>query len=117
MGLWIWLYDKPERSKHVNQAELDYINQDEANEAANNIETNAEANATATAKEEKTIGFLKCFTFRQTWSFIVGKFMTDGVWWFFLSGPRHISPTSMDTLPTLQWVLHSSSRFMPSSQY
>ncbi|MBQ2340748.1 MAG: MFS transporter, partial [Bacteroidaceae bacterium] len=36
------------------------------------------------AKEEKTIGFMKCFTFRQTWSFIVGKFMTDGVWWFFL---------------------------------
>lgn len=23
-------------------------------------------------------------TFRQTWSFITGKFLTDGVWWFFL---------------------------------
>ena len=39
---------------------------------------------TAEASEEKTIGFLKCFSYRQTWSFIVGKLMTDGVWWFFL---------------------------------
>lgn len=26
----------------------------------------------------------KCLTFRQTWAFLFGKFMTDGVWWFFL---------------------------------
>ena len=35
-------------------------------------------------KEEKAIPFWKCFTYRQTWSFIVGKFFTDGVWWFYL---------------------------------
>ena len=23
-------------------------------------------------------------TYRQTWAFAFGKFMTDGVWWFFL---------------------------------
>ncbi len=77
MGLWLWLYEKPHKSKHVNSAELNYIEQDddtvEAAEAKNNEEV-----------EEKTISFLKCFTFRQTWSFIVGKLMTDGVWWFFL---------------------------------
>lgn len=28
--------------------------------------------------------FLKCLKFRQTWAFAFGKFMTDGVWWFFL---------------------------------
>jgi nitrate/nitrite transporter NarK len=22
--------------------------------------------------------------YRQTWAFVFGKFMTDGVWWFFL---------------------------------
>ena len=77
MGLWIWLYDKPRSSKFTNQAELTYIEQDEEEEKA-------EAKEAAPAAEEKTIGFLKCFTFPQTWSFIVGKFMTDGVWWFFL---------------------------------
>ena len=79
MGLWLWLYEKPSKSKHVNKAELTYIEQDEEAEQA------APAAAEQTEEtEEKTIGFMKCFTFRQTWSFIVGKFMTDGVWWFFL---------------------------------
>ena len=38
----------------------------------------------AAARSEKAIPFLKCFKYRQTWSFITGKFFTDGVWWFFL---------------------------------
>ena len=77
MGLWIWLYDKPRKSKFTNTAELSYIEQDEEEEKA-------AAESEEEHTEEKTIGFLKCFTFPQTWSFIVGKFMTDGVWWFFL---------------------------------
>ena len=28
--------------------------------------------------------FYNYYKFKQTWSFVVGKFMTDGVWWFFL---------------------------------
>ena len=75
MGLWSWLYDKPRQNKRVNQAELNYIEQD------NDI---AEVQDRDAVKEEKTIPYFKCFTFRQTWSFLVGKFMTDGVWWFFL---------------------------------
>ena len=76
MGLWVWLYDKPHQSKHVNAAELNYIEQD--------VDSPEAAEAQEDTAEEKTIGFWRCFTFRQTWSFIVGKFMTDGVWWFFL---------------------------------
>ena len=75
MGLWVFLYDKPHKSKYVNQVELNYIEQDS---------DLAEVQNKQEVKEEKTIGFMKCFTFRQTWSFMVGKFMTDGVWWFFL---------------------------------
>ena len=40
--------------------------------------------ASDAAAETKSIPFLKCFTYRQTWSFIAGKFFTDGVWWFYL---------------------------------
>jgi ACS family hexuronate transporter-like MFS transporter len=75
MGLWLWLYEKPKENKRVSKAELDYINQDDEV---------SEAKPEETAAPEKTISFAKCFTYRQTWSFIVGKFMTDGVWWFFL---------------------------------
>lgn len=79
MALWIWLYDKPAKNKRVNKAELLYIEQDNDQE---NVEQQAEVNQSVV--EEKVIGFFKCFTFRQTWSFIVGKLLTDGVWWFFL---------------------------------
>ena len=75
MGLWMWLYERPHTSKYVNQAELNYIEQD------SDI---AKVQDRTVEKTEATIPFWKCFTFRQTWSFIVGKFMTDGVWWFFL---------------------------------
>jgi ACS family hexuronate transporter-like MFS transporter len=76
MGLWIWLYDKPRKNKRVNQAELNYIEQD--------VDLAECQDREAEKQEEKAIPFFKCLTYRQTWSFIVGKFMTDGVWWFFL---------------------------------
>ena len=75
MGLWMWLYEKPRHNKRVNQAELNYIEQDS---------DLAEVQDRETVKEEKVIPFLDCFKYKQTWSFLVGKFMTDGVWWFFL---------------------------------
>ena len=76
MGLWLWLYDKPRKNKRVNQAELNYIEQD--------VDLAECQDRGAEKQEEKAIPFFKCLTYRQTWSFIVGKFMTDGVWWFFL---------------------------------
>ncbi len=74
MFFWQFMYDKPEESRHVNEAELEYIHQDDAEEAA----------AKAAVSKEKSIPFIQCFKYRQTWSFFFGKFFTDGVWWFFL---------------------------------
>ena len=72
MGFWIYYYDQPAKNKRVNAAELEYIEQDKYEQDAVNTD------------EKKKISFLKCFTYKQTWSFAFGKFMTDGVWWFFL---------------------------------
>ena len=74
MGLWVFMYSKPKDSKFVNKAELEYINQDD----------NEDVSSAKADSEEVKIPFWKCFTFRQTWAFITGKFFTDGVWWFFL---------------------------------
>ncbi|MDO4758803.1 MAG: MFS transporter [Rikenellaceae bacterium] len=74
MFFWVFMYEKPEKSKHVNEAELEYILQDDKNEEKE----------VKPATEEKTIPFLQCFGYKQTWSFIAGKFFTDGVWWFYL---------------------------------
>lgn len=74
MLFWTFMYAKPEKSRHVNAAELAYIHEDDVREAA----------GTAEEKPEKQISLWKCFTFKQTWAFFVGKFFTDGVWWFYL---------------------------------
>ena len=73
MGLWWAMYDRPDRSPHVNEAELAYINQDdEPREGEHSRE------------RERGMSLLRCFSFRQTWAYICGKFFTDGVWWFLL---------------------------------
>ena len=73
MGFWVFMYDKPSKSKFVNSEELAYINQDADNEP---VKKEGEA--------EKKLSFKQCLGFKQTWAFAFGKFMTDGVWWFFL---------------------------------
>jgi ACS family hexuronate transporter-like MFS transporter len=82
MGFWVFLYDKPAKSKRVSPRELEYIEQDRLEEQLSPRE--ALSSREAPSPHETKIPFLKCFTYKQTWAFAVGKFMTDGVWWFFL---------------------------------
>jgi MFS transporter, ACS family, hexuronate transporter len=75
MGFWVFLYKKPDVHPSVNKAELEYIRQDTAAETAANNNV---------IKIEKKISFWGSFKYKQTWAFALGKFMTDGVWWFYL---------------------------------
>ena len=70
MFFWNGMYEKPSTCRRVNEAELAYVNQDDE--------------VIPTPNVEKGIPFLRCFCYRQTWSFVAGKFFTDGVWWFLL---------------------------------
>ncbi|PKQ66484.1 MFS transporter [Labilibaculum manganireducens] len=70
---WKFMYKKPHEHNKVNPAELAYINQDDSSD-----------DDKTTANESLKISFVDTFKYKQTWSFIIGKFMTDGVWWFFL---------------------------------
>lgn len=108
MGLWLFVYKKPEENKSVNAAELAYIHQDDNEE----IETEANNN-----KEEKKLSILQCLSYRQAWAVIMGKFLTDGVWWFFLFWtPAYISDVygfSSDTATAqlLIFVLYAITMF------
>ena len=75
MGFWVFVYKKPEVHPRVNAEELAYIQQDVT--ADRKIAGYLEE---TTAK----VSFINCFKHKQTWAFAFGKFMTDGVWWFFL---------------------------------
>lgn len=73
MGIWVFVYDHPEKSRYVNELELEYIHSGEDTAQV----------AKETVKTEK-VGLWASFRLKQTWAFIVGKGLTDGVWWFFL---------------------------------
>jgi len=76
IGWWQFGYSKPDRNPKVNKAELDYIMQDhDADEKRSDEEI---------AARGKKMNMGKLFKYKQTWAFALGKFMTDGVWWFYL---------------------------------
>lgn len=76
MGFWVFIYKKPNVHPKVNAAERTYIHQDD-------LSVTAAAEQTQVVREKK-LSFKECFKYKQTWSFAFGKFMTDGVWWFYL---------------------------------
>lgn len=64
---WIPFYDVPERQKRVGVAELALIRSDFEEPC-----------------DSEKLPWSTLLKYRQAWSFIVAKFMTDPVWWFFL---------------------------------
>jgi ACS family hexuronate transporter-like MFS transporter len=66
--LWIPLYDLPERRRKVSAEELALIRSDHDEQPAGGA----------------PMGWIAAMRHRETWAFIVAKFMTDPVWWFFL---------------------------------
>lgn len=77
LGFWVFIYKKPEENTRMNAAELAYIEQDAAQESQ-------EAQKSQQNEPKEKMSFWQCLKYRQTWAFAFGKFMTDGVWWFFL---------------------------------
>ncbi|AWM15002.1 MFS transporter [Flavobacterium sediminis] len=75
MGFWVFLYEKPEKNPRVCASELEYIQQDAIEDSK--IEGYVPETTTK-------VSLAACFKYKQTWAFAFGKFMTDGVWWFFL---------------------------------
>jgi ACS family hexuronate transporter-like MFS transporter len=70
---WYTLYEIPSEQKKLSKAEFDYIQDEESQTSEKN----------ATPSEEK-VAWFKLLGYKQTWAFVFGKFMTDGIWWFFL---------------------------------
>lgn len=69
---WFVFYEIPSKQKRLSKAEYDYIHDDEV------------VNENTEAVEVEKVAWFKLFGYKQTWAFVFGKFMTDGIWWFFL---------------------------------
>lgn len=79
MGLWVFIYKPMRTNRHVNSAERAYILSDSDE---------------GSKEEDKALKMTlsQVIRLRQTWAIVLGKFLTDGVWWFFLFWtPAYIS--------------------------
>jgi ACS family hexuronate transporter-like MFS transporter len=66
--LWFIYYEIPAKQKKLLQPEFDYIHSDK-----DEINVNKEK-----------VSWFKLLSYKQTWAFAIGKFITDPVWWFYL---------------------------------
>lgn len=73
LAAWLIFYKPLESNPKVNAAERAYINQDDA-----------EKSTVFEPLNVAKMTYKQAFKYKQTWAFAFGKFMTDGVWWFFL---------------------------------
>lgn len=80
IGFWEFIYKKPSENKRVNAEELAYIEQD----AAADAELAKQQAAEKAAKPAKKMTLGQVLKTKQAWAFILARFFTDGVWWFFL---------------------------------
>ena len=62
---WLLIYRKPAEHPRVSRPELDYI-------------------SSGLTEPTGKIGWATLIPMRQTWAFVLGKFLTDPVWWFYL---------------------------------
>ncbi len=72
LGLWLWLYEVPARHAKLQKAEFDYIHSDVDDLAAVAVTT------------QPKVSWAKLLSYKQTYAFVFGKFLTDPIWWFYL---------------------------------
>jgi ACS family hexuronate transporter-like MFS transporter len=81
---WLGLFDKPERRNVLSPGELAYIRSDPPEPPA--------------AK----VLWRSLLRYRQTWAFVLGKFLTDPIWWFYLYWlPKFLNTKHGLTIATL----------------
>lgn len=71
---WFIYYEIPSRHKKLSREEFEYIHSDKDEDKP----------ADDSREEASKVSWGGLFKYRQTWAFILGKFLTDPVWWFYL---------------------------------
>jgi MFS transporter, ACS family, hexuronate transporter len=66
--IWAVVYRLPDVHRSVNREELAYIQSDSAGQP-----------------QPPKIGMIAALKYKETWGFALGKFLTDPVWWFYIT--------------------------------
>lgn len=95
---WLWLFRAPRESKLISAAELQLLDQ---SAAADNPR----------GANEKPWTWLQVFMFRGTWLLLLGRLITDPVWYFYqfwfpkyLSADRHLSQDQLK----ITWIVYAA---------
>jgi ACS family hexuronate transporter-like MFS transporter len=78
---WYALYEIPSKHKKLKKAEYDYIHSDLDEGQTAPLTT---PDLLANIEPQKKTSWFRLLGFRQTWAFVLGKFLTDPIWWFYL---------------------------------
>ncbi len=99
---WSRLYGTPKEllaKGKIKQEEYDYIH-------------SGDEVVVITEVVKEKVPWYKMLTYKQTWAFVLGKFMTDGIWWFLLFWlPTYIKQqfcVGMDPVTTKHTVMIST---------
>ncbi|HEX4002961.1 MAG TPA: MFS transporter [Candidatus Acidoferrales bacterium] len=65
LAAWLWIYRAPDQHPRCSPEELAFIRSDPP-------------------EPQSRVPWLSLISYRQTWAFTLGKFLTDPIWWFFL---------------------------------
>jgi ACS family hexuronate transporter-like MFS transporter len=78
---WWIFYEIPSRHKKINAAEFEHVHSDIDETIADD-------------EPQSKVKWVRLFGIRQTWAFVVGKLLTDPIWYFFLFWlPSYFSTT------------------------
>ena len=72
---WFALYSSPSEHKKLSTEEFNYIHSDDLV---------AHAAPSGDVAVDQKVPWVKLLVYPQTWAFVMGKSLTDGVWWFLL---------------------------------
>jgi ACS family hexuronate transporter-like MFS transporter len=95
---WLWLYREPRQSKLITQSELELINDTEHEKLSDSAPSHAWT-------------WKQVFLFRGTWLLLLGRLITDPVWYFYqfwfpkyLSADRHLSQEQLK----VTWIVYAA---------
>lgn len=88
VAFWWPMYRRPQDKKGLDPAELRHILSD------------------ADSRDDAKIPWRRLLGYREAWAFVIGKFMTDPIWWFYLFWlPKWLSKDFNLDLKHLGWPL------------
>lgn len=78
---WFMVYEVPSKHKKLSKKEYDYIHSDsDENETVKTIDDQDKDNSIKVTR----VSWFSLLKYNQTWAFVLGKFLTDPIWWFYL---------------------------------